>query len=417
MMSDSDADPNRQGVWSAKFLRLWIGSTASGLATWALPFVLGLAVLGGSLSAVDLGLVLAARTAGFLVAIPISGVLADRSGRRRVVLAASLVAAAGVPVIMVGMAVGGASGLAMVIAGAAIAGVGQGACRPAYQALVPMLIAGGALQAANAAMSISVRVTNLLGPAAATGLALLSGVPVTLAAIAALWFISAFVPPWVAEGSGTKSAEPARRLTPARFIHELLEGFQEARRHPWFIAGLCALTAVIATGYSVTAVMLPLISRDTVGGAALLAGSATAYVLGALLGAVVIARWRPRDRGWWSLGDLALYGLVPFSLLFPQYLLVPLTAFFLAGVGIELFNVPWFTATQTEVAPDKLARVSSLDFVMSYGLAPLGLAVLAPLAGGFGSPPVLIVCGLICLAAPLLAMTVPSSRRYSRQPG
>ncbi len=46
------------------FLRLWTGATASGLATWALPFVLGLAVFDRALAATDLGLLLAARTAG-----------------------------------------------------------------------------------------------------------------------------------------------------------------------------------------------------------------------------------------------------------------------------------------------------------------------------------------------------------------
>jgi MFS family permease len=414
-MMEFDID-NRRSVWSASFLRLWSGSTASGLATWALPFVLGLAVLDQTLSAVDLGIVLAARTTGFLLAIPVSGVLADRSGRRKVVLYASITSALGIPVIMAGLATGGISGLLLVASGAAIAGIGQGACRPAYQALVPLVIASEGLQAANAAMSISVRVTNLVGPVAATGLALLFGVPAALAAVLVLWSISAFAPAWPAEKEETISSELVRRLTATQFVQELVEGLQEARRHPWFVAGLCALTAVIATGYSVTAVMLPLISRETYGGASLLAGSATAYTLGALLGAVVMARWRPLNQGWWALAGLGLYSLVPFSLLAPAHISVPIAAFFMAGFGIELFNVPWFTATQREVAPDKLARVSSLDFVMSYGLAPLGLAALAPLAQTFGNLPVLLVSGLVCLVAPLLAIIVPSSRRFSPQP-
>jgi hypothetical protein len=40
-----------------------------------MPFILGLAVLHGSLTAVGLGLVLATRTAGFLVAVPLGGLL------------------------------------------------------------------------------------------------------------------------------------------------------------------------------------------------------------------------------------------------------------------------------------------------------------------------------------------------------
>jgi hypothetical protein len=40
-------------------------------------------------------------------------------------------------------------------------------------------------------------------------------------------------------------------------------------------------------------------------------------------------------------------------------------AYAVAGLGIELFNVPWFTATLREVEPDKLARVSSMAFAIT----------------------------------------------------
>ncbi|WP_020578439.1 hypothetical protein [Actinopolymorpha alba] len=45
-----------------------------------------LAVLDRALTATSLGVLLAARTAGFLAAVPISEVVADRYSRRRVML-------------------------------------------------------------------------------------------------------------------------------------------------------------------------------------------------------------------------------------------------------------------------------------------------------------------------------------------
>jgi MFS family permease len=104
----------------SRFLRLWIGSTASGLATWALPFVLGLAIVSGDISAVDIGLALAARTLGFVLAMPVSGVLTDRSGPRRMILVASLIAAFGILPIMAGLAGAGAPAI---IAGSFVAGL------------------------------------------------------------------------------------------------------------------------------------------------------------------------------------------------------------------------------------------------------------------------------------------------------
>ena len=204
-------------------------------------------------------------------------------------------------------------------------------------------------------------------------------------------------------------------LSLARFGTQWLEGMTEAWQHRWFLAGLGALSAVIAAGYSVTAVLLPLMSARAALGATLLAWCMTAYACGALLAAVVISRWRPANQGWAALMGLALYGLVPFSLALPPTLLIPSFAFFLAGIGIEIFNVLWFSAIQREIPPDRIARVSSIDFLMSYGLAPLGLVAMVPLVEAFGFVPVLVGAGCLCVAAPLAAATVASSRTFSKR--
>ncbi|MEQ7011215.1 MFS transporter [Actinopolymorpha sp. B17G11] len=200
---------------------------------------------------------------------------------------------------------------------------------------------------------------------------------------------------------------------------DLLRDKRLARRHPWFLAGLTALTAVIMTGYSVTSVVLPVISRDrygsTYGGEVVLASAMTAHTLGALAGAMLIARWRPRAQGWAALAALACYGFALLSLLLSVPVVAVVAAYAVAGVAIELFNVPWFTATQREVEPSKLARVSSLDFLLSYGLAPVGVALIAPAIDAFGSSAVVGCCALVCFLAPAAAALVPSTRGFSCQ--
>ncbi|MFD4245358.1 MFS transporter [Streptomyces sp. NPDC058525] len=390
------------------FLRLWAGTTASGLATWALPFVLGLAVLHRELGPAALGLVLAARTAGFLAAVAVGGVLADRHSRRAVVLWSALAAAAAAPLLAAGL---GRSVLLMTCA-AALAGAGQGACRPAFQALTAEVVAPERRQQANAAMTLAVRSSTLAGPALTALLAAFLDVWTLLLGIGLLWLVAALVP---GRGGATPAAapEPARR---ASFRAEFVDGIREARRHPWFLAGLAALTAVIALGYSATSVALPLISRDRYGTEWVLAAAVTAYTLGALGGALVIARWRPRAQGWAAFAGLAAYGFAPLSLMLPLHPAAVIASYAVAGIGIELFNVPWFTATQREVAPDKLARVSSLDFLVSYGLAPLGLALIAPAISAFGVTPVLAVCAAVCFAVPAAAALVPTARHFARPP-
>ncbi|GII95345.1 MFS transporter [Sinosporangium siamense] len=408
-MTTSPLPPTRSILREPAFVRLWSATTASGLATWALPFVLGLAVLERALSPVELGVVLAARTAGFLLAVPVGGVLADRHSRTSVARCAGLLAAVATPVIAVGL---GRSAVLMAVAAIAV-GAGQGACRPAFQALTAEVADGARRQQANAAMTLAVRITTLTAPGLTALLAVVVDVRTLLLGTAVLWLATALAPP----GGRAPNGEAVDSAPRARFHTQFLEGVREAGRHPWFLAGLAALTAVIATGYSATGVALPLISRDRYGTEAVLAAALTAYTAGALAGALLIARWRPRSQGWAALAGLACYGLAPLSLVLPVHPALVVAAYVLAGLGIELFNVPWFTATQREVDPKMLARVSSLDFLMSYGLAPVGLVLIAPAIDAFGAHAVLLACALVCFAAPALAALVRGSRHFSQRPG
>jgi MFS family permease len=240
------------------FLRLWFGTTASGLATWALPFVLGLAVLDRDLTPAALGLVLAARTVGFLAAVPVAGVLSDRYSRRAVVLWAGLAAAMGAPAIAVGVG----RSLPLMFVAAAVMGAGQGACRPAFQALTAEVVDSERRQQANAAMTLAVRVTTLTGPGLTALLGTVLSTSALLLGIGLLWLVAAFLPPRGRHAGLTSGPAGGER---ASVVAEFVEGLREARRHPWFLAGLAALTAVIATGYSATGVALPLISRDRYG--------------------------------------------------------------------------------------------------------------------------------------------------------
>ncbi|WP_028473495.1 MFS transporter [Nocardioides alkalitolerans] len=398
----------REGsVLTGAFLRLWVGTTASGLATWALPFVLGIAVVEGALSATGLGLALAARTLGFLVVLPAAGVVADRRSPRGVVTWSGVLAGAACVVVAVGLDAGPDAGPAVTAAGAFLAGAGQGACRPAFQALVPAVVSEDRRQAANAAVSVAVRVSVLVGPALAALGAAAMGVAPMLLVLAGLWLLASLVPPH------PDRVVPVGPPSGHGLGRDFLEGVAEARRHPWFLAGLGALTTVIMTGYSVTAVVLPLVSRETDGSATLLASAVTAYTVGALAGGLLVARWRPRSAGWVALAGLGLYALSPLSLLVPSQPVVVLAAYAVAGVGIELFNVPWFTAIQREVPADRLSRVSSLDFLVSYGLAPVGLALIVPLVDAYGATAVLVGCSVACVLGPAVAATVPSSRGFS----
>jgi hypothetical protein len=80
-------------------------------------------------------------------------------------------------------------------------------------------------------------------------------------------------------------------------------------------------------------------------------------------------------------------------------LLLVMPAAVLAGVGIALFDVWWLTALAERIPPGSLSRVSSYDWMLSYGLMPFGYLLVGPLAGAL-SPVEVMIGGsaLACLA-------------------
>lgn len=385
------------------FRLAWLSGTASGAATAVMPVALTLLVLDGRGGVAVLGLVLGARTLGFVLGAVLGGIVTDGYPRRTV-----LVLASGVRGVAV-LATVGASALPVPLLCAAVlvAGVGEGVFRGAYQALIGDVVPADELQRANALSTLSSRLLLVGGPALATLLHVAVGGPVTLAATGALWLVSAAVALRLPRGAPRPSDAAKRR--PFADYGEVL---REVGRHRWFVAGLGALMVWLAIGFAVQQLTLPLVSRAQFGGDAFLGIALGAYSAGAVLAALVLGRWTPRPAGVVAFAGLGVYGLVPLSLAVPDAPVLVVAAYVLGGAGIEVFNILWFSAIQREVAPERMGRVFAFDFTVSYGFAPVGLVVLPTALTAFGTVPVLVTCGVLTLGASALALLVPGAREF-----
>jgi hypothetical protein len=196
-------------------------------------------------------------------------------------------------------------------------------------------------------------------------------------------------------------------------LTEFRQGLDEARRHRWFLAGLAALVAWLALGEAAKYVMLPVVSRERFGSTALIGLALGAYSAGAVAGALLMSRWRPRRVGIPAMIMLGSYGLVPLSLAYASHRWVIVAACAVGGVGIEVFNIPWFTAIQREVPGHLRARISSLDFLVSYGLSPVGFALIPPVVDAVGARSVLTAAGLLVMGSALAALLVPGMTAFS----
>ncbi|HEX4063039.1 MAG TPA: MFS transporter [Streptosporangiaceae bacterium] len=381
-----------------------VSMIGTAVAVVAIPF----AVLAVGGSASDVGYVASAALVAMIVFLLLGGVVADRLPRHHVMMAAdgvqALAQAASAALVLTGQA-----RIWELAALAAVRGLGLGFYFPAAQGLLPQTIPGDHLAQANALDRVG-RNGGQIGGAALGGILVSLAGPGWGLVADALSFALA-----VALRAGMRF--PA--LPPAAgtgVLHEMREGWREfiARRWLWAIVLEFALFVAISTG--ATSVLGPVVAHARLGGARSWGVILAAYAIGAVLGGLVMLRFRPRRMLLVASLAVPAYSVFLFALAIP--LAVPLiaAAALLSGGCLTLFGVNWATTMQQEIPPGMLSRLSSYDALGSLALAPVGAAVAGPLASVFGAATVLTAGGVLVVLLTIAVLFVPEVRQLRRQP-
>ncbi|MFB6887986.1 MFS transporter [Kitasatospora sp. NPDC056327] len=347
-----------------------------------------------------LGLVVAAYGAGRLAATPLGGILADRFGARRVMLAADL----GRLLATVGLcaaAAGGAADFRLIGALALLVGVGAGVFLPAAWAITPTLLPAGDLHAGNALNSTVTFGAGLLGPAVAGPLVAWLDPAAALGLDAATFAVSAVTLLLIGRADVTAPPRPiSERASVPRNLGALL------RESPLLRAVLTVTVVANLTVGGATRVALPALATDDLAaGAVGLGVLLAAFTGGALVGGLFAAGLteagsRGRTAMLSGLVMGAAIGLTPFTGLAGA---VPLL--FLAGAAATVTNVLVVTGVQRSTPPALLARVMAAVTFCALGVFPLSVVAAGAAVQAFGSRAVFAATGLCLLAAFGYALT------------
>jgi DHA3 family tetracycline resistance protein-like MFS transporter len=394
----------REALRHRDFRNLFAGQAVSSVGDQIFPIAVTVHVLDNGGTVGDLGLILASRTAALVLFALLGGVWADRLPRVRVLIGADalrLVAVLGLILAMTGTTSSAAlAGLVFFV------GAGEAFFRPAYGALIPSVLPDRLLPAGNALSGVSFHVAAIVGPGLAGILVALVGSKGALVVDATTFGFSLAML--------LRVREPGRVIRPRQRVHtEIAEGIAAVRSRRWI--GAVLLMAMVQLMLLVPAVtlLLPKAVKDS--------GAATAtygYVLaisavGGLVGAVLAARVRPQRPGLVSMLLLLPFSFEPLALLADAPLWVLTACWFLASFGLGPFLVYWETALQRDVPTELLARVISLDWMCSFALMPVGLALVGPAVDAFGRDAVLWVAVVAGIVPPLLCLPVPGLVRFS----
>jgi predicted MFS family arabinose efflux permease len=380
------------------FIAYLISYTGTAMAPIAMAF--GVLELTGSTS--DSAIVIAAPTLASIVVLLLGGVLADRTSRQRVMVFAELLAMLAQLAIAFLFLTELATVPVLVLL-ALINGVAIALNTPASTGMVTQLVEKNELQRLNALLGIA-RNGAVTGGAALGGLLVaFFGAGITLMLDALSFGLSALL---------VISLKPSNQIAPekASFLHDVRLGWKEFTSHTWLWVVVLQFAFVVAAFESVIGLLGPAIARNQMGGAADWGFIADSLGAGTLTGGLVAMKINakyPMRSGTYC---VFLLSAIPLALAVP----LPVTAIactaFLAGTGIQIFAVIWYTTLQTKVPNHMLSRVSAYDHLGSIALAPIGIVVAGFLFEKIGAQLTLFFTALTIILPTTLVLAVRDVR-------
>jgi MFS family permease len=386
------------------FRFLFLGQSASAVGDQVVIVALALYITQRTGSPTDLGLVLAAQSLPLIALVLFGGVWADRMARHRIMTAADYARALLHGVLAASIVLGGASVVEMIVI-EALFGAARAFFQPAYSGLLPQTIPDAEAQDARALSSTTENLAILIGPALGAVMVLTVGAGAAFALDAATFLLSAELLRHIRPRA--RGDVPQERST---VISDLRAGWREVRSRTWVWATIAAFTVAVLCAYAQWYALAPLVAKQLYGSSGVFGLLESVAGAGAVVGALLGMRWRPRRPMVvgllltliWPIQSLAFAGAAPLA--------VVVALSFGAGLGFTLFEVWWATALVRHIPPQALSRVSAYDWMGSLALLPLGFAIAGPLAGAVGARTVLAVGAAIALAMLVLAL-VPRGTR------
>jgi len=178
------------------------------------------------------------------------------------------------------------------------------------------------------------------------------------------------------------------------------EGLRYVRSQRWLSVSLGAAGVANFAAFSPLALLVPLLIRNVLDQGPLALGLVLAAGgVGGGVTALLVARLgapRLRITSMWAGWAISAGGIVVLSLA-PNVWVAGALAMIITGT-LMYGNVLWNPIMQELVPPELLGRASSVDWLVSLSLSPLGVLVSGAAAGVLGTRTTMLVGGCVALA-------------------
>ena len=214
---------------------------------------------------------------------------------------------------------------------------------------------------------------------------------------------------------GPVIADPDKK---SHFTNELREGLRVVWYYKWIAAMILMATLQLMLVIGVENVLLPVITKRDFGTASVYATSAALFSAGGAISAIFFIKITVKNPGLVSVVVWGLFILAPLVLAFPASKWMIFLAYFAAGFSVGPWEAFWATQVQREVPAEYQGRVFSIDYMGTWGLMPLGMALAGPMVTLFGERELLIGVAIFHLAICAVVLLVPGVKemKSSRPP-
>jgi len=395
--SDTRPAPARRALRSRDFRLLFsaygISSLGSEVTVLALP--LAAAVLLGA-SPWQMGLLVAAGTAPYIGFSLVVGAWVDRLRRRRpLMVAADLVAAGALVTVPVAWWAGALTVTQLVLV-ELVVGAARVTFRPTFSTHLPDVVPDEHVTEASSRLRAAEASAALAGPGLGGTLVQVLSAPVAVLADAASFLASALLVGKVRSPERVGHVAPARR----RLVTEIGEGMGHLLRDGALRAVALTAASVNFFGLMIVALLVVYLTRVHDFSPLMIAGVTVAGGIGSLAGALVAPRVSARvGRGRTILLASAIFsvGMLAFPLADgPRWLVLAILAAneVVVGIGIMLFDVTTGALVITDTPRELLGRVSTSLSTVTQGVKAVGALVGGGLATAIGIRPALWVAAL-----------------------
>jgi MFS family permease len=276
-------------------------------------------------------------------------------------------------------------------------GIADSFYRPAFGAMIPMVVQDELLMQANSLNQIAEPIAlRFLGPALGGVLVAAGGASFAFLADGVTFVASAILVSLLSIPSSVKTrAARGLRAAATALMVDSKEALGFIRHHAWLWGSMLAATLSLLLVFGPFWVLVPFLIRNNMSTGAEGFGAVMAVGgIGAIVAAVFASGNLPKRHvttmyvSWAiALGSLVIFGLA-------QTLWQMMIASLILHAFLAIGTIVWLTVQQRVVAGSMLGRVSGLDWVATVSLIPLSYSLTAPLSEALGAETTLVLAGV-----------------------